>query len=253
MLTESAEIRQIRYEELKIRLKEKGYPESIIDNGIDKAEKLEDKDLTNKKVKQQGLMAVSTHNPNNTNMDNLIKNSIKMLSTSNKMDTLMNEKKIIYAKRQPKNLKQLLTTAAFSSTDNTYSVQKCGKSCETCKLLDVGPDIKITSTNKTFTVKHNMNCETQNLIYIITCNGCKKQYVGETGNELKTRMTLHRQHIRHPECRKLGVSKHIAECGRGGFTVFPFYKMDKEITSHRRNKETYFINIMKPELNALPI
>ena len=84
----------------------------------------------------------------------------------------------------------------------------------------------------------------------MTCIKCEAQYIGETGNELKTRMTVHRQQIKHADVRHLKVSKHMFECNRG-FTVFPFYKLHSNASPiDRRAKEQYFINIFKPTLNA---
>ena len=84
----------------------------------------------------------------------------------------------------------------------------------------------------------------------MTCLKCNAQYIGETGNELKTRMTVHRQQIRDANLRVLKVSKHMFDCGKG-FTVFPFYKLHPNVsTVDRRNKEQYFIGLFKPTLNA---
>ena len=30
-----------------------------------------------------------------------------------------------------------------------------------------------------------MNCSSKNLLYVITCQGCHENYIGQTGNELK--------------------------------------------------------------------
>ena len=82
------------------------------------------------------------------------------------------------------------------------------------------------------------------------CINCGEQYIGETGNELKTRMVVHRQQIRTENLRVLKVSKHIFTCGKG-FKVFPFSKMFSSASSlDRKLKEQYFINVFKPELNA---
>ena len=95
------------------------------------------------------------------------------------------------------------------------------------------------------------DCKTKNVLYIIQCNGCNEQYVGETSVMLKDRMTLHRQHINKPEYRILGVSKHLKECGRGHFTVVPFYVLKNPDDDFRKTKELYFIKKFKPLLNTL--
>ena len=255
-LAEDESTRDLRFKELKTRLLSKGYPEWIIDCGIDKAKHLKPDELySTKQKKENGIIAVSTHNPNNNSLDKLIKGTINILNTSGKMNDVMTNKRITFAKRQPKNLKGLLSRAAFTNQQDTTQarVTKCGKNCETCKLLIEGSSIHMTTTDEDFTVRYNMNCESKNLIYIITCDGCNEQYIGETGNELKTRMTTHRQHIRDPKTRKLAVSAHIANCGRGKFKIFPFYKLHNDSTHERRTKEHLFIMKYKPSLNAITL
>ena len=98
-----------------------------------------------------------------------------------------------------------------------------------------------------------MNCNSCNLLYILTCSGCGKQYIGETGDVLRNRIRVHRQQIRNPNVRMLKVSSHIDNCALNEpkFTVFPFYKCTTDDTLMRRQKESYFINKFKPSLNEI--
>ena len=70
-----------------------------------------------------------------------------------------------------------------------------------------------------------MNCKSKNVLYIVTCQGCKEQYVGMTNDTLAARVRVHKQHINSPQYRKLGVSKHIDECSnlKLKFTITPFF------------------------------
>ena len=98
-----------------------------------------------------------------------------------------------------------------------------------------------------------MNCITRFPLYVLTCTGCGKNYIGETKLRLRERMTLHRQQIRESGYQILPVSEHIARCAEGKemkFTVFPFYKMSVEDDYERRAKKQYFIEKFKPTLNA---
>ena len=57
-----------------------------------------------------------------------------------------------------------------------------------------------------------MDCGvSSSVIYVIVCCGCGEQYIGETGDTLRHRMTVHRQQILDQSTRKLAVSKHINE------------------------------------------
>ena len=166
------------------------------------------------------------------------------------MKKTISRKQFLPAKRQPPNLKRLLTSATFSDKPICYSVKKCGLNCETCKIIKDGPSVKFKKGNNDFHVKNNFSCLTKNVIYVLFCNACGAEYIGETGNELKTRMTVHRQQIRDASLRHLKVSKHIHACGKG-FIVYPFYKVPNNASVHdRRLKESHFINKYQPELNA---
>ena len=101
-----------------------------------------------------------------------------------------------------------------------------------------------------------MNGTSTNLIYVITCVGCGHNYIGETGDVLRNRVTVHKQQIRDPHSRMLGVSKHIDECAAGltpQFTIFPFYKFLSPSEGMRKNKERFFILKYKPVLNDLKL
>jgi len=97
-----------------------------------------------------------------------------------------------------------------------------------------------------------MSCTSKNIIYVISCSGCNKQYIGQTSN-LRNRITVHRQQIRDASLRKLPISKHIYSCAKHlnpMFTIFPFYQMYTPDTQSRIIKENFFINKFKPELNT---
>ena len=99
-----------------------------------------------------------------------------------------------------------------------------------------------------------MSCTSNNLIYVITCAGCGKNYIGETGDVLRNRVTVHKQQIRDPSTRMLGVSKHIDECAVGltpQFSIFPFYKILSSSENMRKNKEKLLFRNTSPFLMIL--
>ena len=103
---------------------------------------------------------------------------------------------------------------------------------------------------KTFTVKHDMDCDTKNVIYALICQNCEKFYIGQISIELQKRMTLHRQQTVRDEFRVLKVNKHVHECADDKFKVVPIYKVLNNNASLRDEKERYLINTLKPELNS---
>ena len=54
------------------------------------------------------------------------------------------------------------------------------------------------NTGEVREIKQQMTCKSTNLIYMIECKRCKKQYIGETKRTLRERFTEHRQATNNP-------------------------------------------------------
>ena len=66
----------------------------------------------------------------------------------------------------------------------------------------VGIEHTFKTANKKFKIRVTFNCESKNLIYIVICIGCKKEYTGKK-TMLKGRLNTYREHIRQPELQKI--------------------------------------------------
>ena len=118
--------------------------------------------------------------------------------------------------RCPKNLRDMLVRARLPPTEpeiqqtvHTKSTKSCtNKNCRYCPLLDTSGKIKSHATGRTYRSRHNVNCNSNNMIYCITCSCCGKQYVGQTKNSLKERFKSHFYQISH-DPKKTEVSRHF--------------------------------------------
>ena len=170
--------------------------------------------------------------------------------------------RLINSYRQPPSLKKILTRAKFTYTESAHNigvtiinektVTKCNdKKCGTCPLITTTNAIMFKNGEIPFKIKSNMNCNAKNVIYLIRCSGCNKEYIGQTSN-LRARVRIHKQQILNPNLRTLYVSKHIAHCSIGEdipFTITPFLTFDRNDVIEREEKENYFIQKYTPELN----
>ena len=91
------------------------------------------------------------------------------------------------------------TTATLPKLQyKTPTIAPCRqRRCSTCRF-----HLLTTSTFKdnhkipiTYRLRHHFNCTSTNIIYLITCRKCKKQYVGYTTKQLNTRINHHRSNI----------------------------------------------------------
>ena len=77
-----------------------------------------------------------------------------------------------------------------------------------------------------FYVHESMTCAVKNVLYVIKCGGCGEEYIGQTGDFLRKRVTVHNQQIRDPKTRMLYVSGHIDICANQlipKYMIFPFH------------------------------
>ena len=75
-------------------------------------------------------------------------------------------------------------------------VKRCNHPrCSTCQHLQCQLTLTSTKTKISYPIRHHFTCKSSNLIYLITCTKCKKQYVGMTTKQLNTRVNHHRTSI----------------------------------------------------------
>lgn len=248
------ELRTLRLKELKTYLLRQDYPENLIDSAIRKAITIPVNELRRTKDHQpinNEIPFVITHNPRNHNVHNSARKYLPILHQSPNLKELIPESSIINSRRQPPNLKRLLTKSKFESEETEFKVTKCGdKRCGTCAYIDEGNSITFKS-GTTFRINASMNCKSENLIYCATCPTCKENYIGQTGDHLFDRVRVHKQQIKDPSVRNTPCSEHFDKCGNGQFRIFPFFKifMDSKVKAFRIAKEDHFIKKFKPLLN----
>ena len=165
--------------------------------------------------------------------------------------------KLINSKRQPPNLKSILTRARFIfpaeiERDNATKTKRCNNTqCGTCDLLTETSEVLFNNSSTPFQIKENMDCTAQDVIYVIQCSGCNKQYIGETGN-LRDRVRVHQQQIFTPYLRNLYMSHNIAHCSVGKrmpFSITPILQLNCDDRIYREEVEKSLIKKFRPKLN----
>ena len=252
-------LREVRLRELSIFLQRQKYPLGIIIDGIEKAKQLSIADLRTPRPKTNSdiIPFVHTHDPGITNVFTTVKANIPILMRSERIKRIIPHNKIIDSRRQPLNLKRILSRAKFQSeTGRNFKVETCGDSrCGICSrdnynYLETASE-KTFKNGLVFKVNADMNCKTSNVIYCITCPSCHENYIGQTGNSLCERVRVHKQQIRHPNLRQIPLSGHLEQCANRTFKIFPFYKNIRTDASYRKTLELKFIRQFQAKLNAL--
>ena len=173
----------------------------------------------------------------------------------------MTDKKIIAAKRQPRNIRSMLFRPRFQSTQfsSQGSVSACrydpnrvagpGQPCRCCNYLNICTSITFEGSSQPFEIRHHFTCDTSNLIYALTCGTCGANYIGQTERPLRERCGDYRRAV-NSQTFTQGVHEHLFNCGNGIFSMTPFFKI-KGNSDHSTilAYEDLFIKRYKPRLN----
>ena len=149
------------------------------------------------------------------------------------------------AVKQPPNLRSMLVRAKLPTKSRPSRVNpgthKCGKECKLCSYINPEKELKSTVTKEVVKCKSDFSCTTIGVIYLVTCNKCKIQYIGQTTRKFNTRMKEHITSIKKSEDTVIG--KHFNTVGHSldNFTVQIIEKVCPNETHILLERERFWI------------
>lgn len=136
------------------------------------------------------------------------------------------------------------------------SCTKCSTAhCLCCQAIEPTDSFSSAVTKELFEITDEMNCNTKNVIYLINCIKCQKQYVGQTERRLKDRLNSHRSNIHNN--RQTAVAIHFNEPLHNytHLKIIPIEIVNE--SADRIKRETFWIQKLKTKyplgLNNYPI
>ena len=95
--------------------------------------------------------------------------------------------------RRPTNLKDMLVHSTTTPPNINPGFSSCNSCrCKTCPNTAETVSFQSSTDGQTYRINQSLSCYSHNVIYLITCNQCNKQYVGQTSQTLRQRFTNHR-------------------------------------------------------------
>lgn len=125
-------------------------------------------------------------------------------------------------------LRKIKRDTLYSMKAGGYS-KRCGKGrCKTCKHLKETNSVRDKNDAKIY-LKHQLNCQSREIVYLIECSNCGIKYVGETTQKLKDRINQHRSDINRNQ--DTVVSEHFNQrcIGTKFLQVVPLEKVDRNV------------------------
>ena len=252
-----------RFDELKNFLLSRQYDIRLIDSAISKAKTL-DREQALRKVERETTkrpVFVTTYHPALPPVAKILKNNWRvMIESDNHLKNVFPQPPMV-AFKQPRNssLRQILVKSTLPGREQRLlpGLKKCRNvACSTCPFIKEGPKIVCSQNRKVNTHLHEqVNCETENLVYIITCEKpqCNFiQYVGETKRSLKTRFAEHLGYVRRLD-QTSPTGQHFTLPGHNESNMIlqVLEKCKFKSTHYRLTREAYYINLYDTVRNGL--
>ncbi|KAL2103131.1 hypothetical protein ACEWY4_002299 [Coilia grayii] len=169
---------------------------------------------------------ITTYSTPNVLINRKLKHNFKTILQQN---NYLPDHKIISAHRRNKNLQDYLVHAKIK-TNNTPKPKYQTDSFTHIKWFYNADKTHI------YPITHRLPPTTKNTVYLIWCNQCQIQYVGETGNQLTTRLTQHRYNITRHKQTHLPIVQHFITHGIRQLRC-TIIKHDPSWTTKQRQKQ----------------
>ena len=175
-------------------------------------------------IAQKVLPLITEFNPGLPNIGQVLNKHKHILELDPNLLKAINPDNIFTSFRGAKTLQDLLIHSKLpplqvepspSSPEemgnNPGGCGPCKKKCNLCKNFLKESDIAYSyHTNSVFRIKGALDCDTENVIYIINDTICELSSIGCTADSMKVRFRNHKSHIKYAR-RTCEVSVHFSE------------------------------------------
>ena len=182
-----------RLKQLTTHLKRRGYPHKKIAAAINRArntsrpqalQRRQDKD-----TQAERIPLVHTYNPALPNISSILLKHLPVLHSSDRCRKAILEPPMA-AFRRPTNLKDMLVHSTTTPPNTNPGFSPCNSCrCKTCPNTAETGSFQSPTDGQTYRINQSLSGYSHNVIYLITCNQCNKQYVGQTSQTLRQRFT----------------------------------------------------------------
>ena len=185
-------------------LLERGYRKAYVESQVDKVRRMTRADVLSKSNQPRSTKTpfVVTYHPRLPHISKILRDLHPILESSDRCKNAIKSVPFV-AFRKPKSLGDYLVRAKVDShgpRDLVLGTVKCSsRRCEVCKYMDENSHFKSSQDDRRYSINYNLNCNSSNVVYLITCKKCSLQYVGSTITKFRLRFNNHKSRIRRHE------------------------------------------------------
>ena len=254
------ETRDKRLAELKNMLLSRDYKTKLIDNAIEKAKgtprsKALERVEKTKTETRRPVLSVEYH-PSLPALSSILKRHWRVMIQDPYLKEVFPLPPIV-AYRRPANIRDKLIRAKIPPENSRPSrrlpgMRKCKYDCLTCPYVQTGKTVVAHASRYKHDIESQVDCQTANVIYCLSCEKCKEQYIGETEKTLAVRFRQHRGYVRNKEVEK-ATGEHFNKPGHtmANMKITILEKMNSQDPQLRKIRESLFIQKFNAKYRCL--
>ena len=237
-------------EKMKTWLLVRGYPEYLIESDVKRVKFVSKNRNTERGKSFKAIPFVMTYHPKLNSLKEIILKYLDLLYTGDKVKRVFTHKPMISFRRARK-LSSYLVRAKLYPTERIEGCYKCGrKRREVCINVDETSTFTSTVTGETFIISFRFDCNEICLVYLLNCNKCKMQYVGQTIEQFRSRWNFYKSDLRKngqgAKCMQEHLFKQFCTSGQCNFLEdVSLAFVDKTDPSDRLKREDYWRSRVK--------
>ena len=234
-----------RCNDLEAWLIKRGYNERLVRSKVLDARRFKRSDLLNREKsenKDHKLTLNITYHPAFSVLNGILKKLHVILNCDQQHCNVFPERPIV-GFRRGKSLKDFLVRAKVPKLEPEQG-ECVGCQDKRCKTeLNTGTSFS-DNEGKTYRIRDNtLNCDSANVVYLITCKACGLQYVGSTKNKFRARYKVYKSNQKLHKTKKVmqqQFHEHFDLPGHSGWSDFDFILIDQGISENDARKREMF-------------
>ena len=228
------------------------YPEKLIDSEIRKV-KFNIKETNSKNKSQNGVPFVVTYHPLLNSLYGIIRKNLYLLNMDQKVKEVFNSQPML-SFHSARKLSSYLVQVKLYPLEKRVGSYKCRcNRCQVCQSITETEMFICNNDQRSYKINHSFDCNEKCLIYLLTCNYCQKQYVGQTVDIFRNRWNNYKDNARKFDRGEHFMQRHLYEHftlpGHYGFLHDASITLiDKTNPCCPAKREDYWIDIPKTKV-----
>ena len=163
--------------EMKSWFSQRGYPQKLIETETSKV-KFSGRRVFHRTKVEKGVPLVVTYHPLLKTTGKIIHDNLYLLYMNEELKHLFTPGPMV-SFRSSRKISSYLVRAKLYPVERSVGSFNCKRPrCQICTYVTETDSFTSTVTRETCKINHKFDCREKCLIYLLTCNKCRKQYVG---------------------------------------------------------------------------